>query len=59
MRTALLIAVFSLPALAQNQTVPLEYQDLYTALTSKLTAFDATISSQWNGSRRPWISAPS
>jgi hypothetical protein len=53
MRTSLLIAVCALPAFAQNQPVPLEYQDLYTALQSKLTAFDATISKQWNGSRPP------
>jgi len=53
MRTALLIAVLTLPALAQNQVVPLEYQGLYAALASKLTEFDATISSKWDGSRPP------
>ena len=53
MRTSLLIAVFTLPAFAQTATVPLEYKDLYDALASKLTAFDATISKQWNGSRPP------
>jgi len=53
MRTSLLIAFCTLPALAQNQTVPLEYKDLYNALQSKLTTFDATISSQWNGTRPP------
>ena len=53
MRTALLIAVLTLPALAQSQTVPLEYQDLYKQLQSKLTEFDATISSKWDGSRPP------
>ena len=53
MRTSLLMALCALPALAQNQTVPLEYQDLYKALALKLTAFDATISSQWDGSRPP------
>jgi hypothetical protein len=31
----------------------LEYQDLYTALQQKLTGFDTTISSQWNGARPP------
>jgi uncharacterized protein (TIGR03437 family) len=53
MRTALLIAVLTLPALAQSQPVPLEYQDLYAQLQSKLTEFDATISRQWNGTRPP------
>lgn len=53
MRTSLLIAFCTLPALAQNQPVPLEYQDLYNALQSKLTAFDATISSKWDGTRPP------
>ena len=53
MRIALLIAVCALPALAQTATVPLEFQDLNTALASKLAAFDATIASQWDGSKPP------
>jgi hypothetical protein len=43
----------TLPALAQTPTVPLEFQDLNTALASKLTQFDATIASQWDGSKPP------
>ncbi|HEY4362443.1 MAG TPA: hypothetical protein VGN17_15825 [Bryobacteraceae bacterium] len=31
--------------------VPLDYQDLYSSLQQKLTAFDASVLSQWNGTK--------
>lgn len=31
--------------------IPTDFQDLYTSLQQKLTAFDATVLSQWNGTK--------
>jgi hypothetical protein len=30
-----------------------DYLDLYSSLQQKLTAFDATVTSQWNGAKPP------
>jgi|SRR5271157_3272989 len=51
MRTAGLLLAWALAANAQNP--PADYADLYSQLQQKLTAFDATVASQWNGSKPP------
>jgi uncharacterized protein (TIGR03437 family) len=49
MRAAVLLLAWAFAANAQNP--PAEYQDLYSSLQQKLTAFDANLSSQWDGSK--------
>ena len=51
-------AVLTLSALhpsckAQTPPVPAAYQDLYTELNNYLTSFNATLNSDWNGSKYP------
>lgn len=41
------------PEGAQTATVPAEYQDLYTELDGDMKAFDAGISSHWDGKKYP------
>lgn len=51
MRTAGLLLAWAFVATAQNP--PPDYADLYSSLQQKLTAFDANIAAQWNGSKPP------
>jgi uncharacterized protein (TIGR03437 family) len=53
MRASCLVLVWAFATYAQNPPVPADYADLYPALQQKLTAFDATIASQWNGAKPP------
>ncbi len=49
MRTVGLLLAWAFAAFAQNP--PAEYADLYPSLQQKLTAFDATVNAQWDGSK--------
>jgi uncharacterized protein (TIGR03437 family) len=51
MRAAGFLLAWAFVANAQNP--PADYLDLYSALQQKLTTFDSTITSQWNGSKPP------
>src|SRR5271165_2563222 len=53
MRARSLALVWAFVSYAQNPPVPAEYSDLYASLQQKLTAFDATVAAQWDGSRPP------
>jgi hypothetical protein len=52
----LLFAALGLPA--QTIAVPATYQDLYTALTAQISAFDSAVRANWDGTSSPVLYAP-
>ena len=44
--------------IASGQTVPSEYQDIYSNLNTQISSFDSAVRADWNGSTSPVVYAP-
>jgi Fibronectin type III domain len=55
----LIVLLFAAAGLrAQTIPVPSTYQDIYTNLTTQISAFDSAVRASWNGTTSPVIYAP-
>ncbi len=59
MHRLILILLFAgAAAPAQMVPVPAQYQELYTTLSTQISAFDTAVHASWNGTSSPVIYAP-
>jgi fibronectin type 3 domain-containing protein len=57
-RAAPIVALTAGCFAASGQTVPPEYQNLYTTLSAQISSFDSAVHAVWNGSSSPVNHAP-